>query len=66
VLAQINQIDPMYVYFNIADVDLARLLKSKTRDPGPAEAQKWPVFAGSCPVKKVIPIGDTLTLPPSV
>jgi len=46
VLAQINQIDPMYVYFNISDVDLARLLKSKPGIPGPVDAQKWPVFAG--------------------
>jgi RND family efflux transporter MFP subunit len=46
VLAQINQIDPMYVYFNISDVDLARLLKSKRGIPGPVDAQKWPVFAG--------------------
>ncbi len=46
VLASINQIDPMYVYFNIADIDLARLLKSRRGIPGPADAQKWPVFAG--------------------
>jgi len=46
VLASINQIDPMYTYFNIADVDLARLLKSRRGNPGPAEAQKWPVFLG--------------------
>src|SRR5215510_2030480 len=46
VLAQINQIDPMYVYFNIADVDLARLLKHRRGVPGPADAQKWPVLAG--------------------
>jgi RND family efflux transporter MFP subunit len=46
VLAQINQIDPMYVYFNISDVDLARLLKGRRGVPGPADAQKWPVFLG--------------------
>jgi len=46
VLAQINQIDPIYVYFNISDRDLARLLKSTRGIPGPADAQKWPVFAG--------------------
>jgi RND family efflux transporter MFP subunit len=46
VLAQINQIDPMYVYFNISDVDLARLLKSRRGIPGPTDAQKWPVFLG--------------------
>ncbi len=46
VLAQINQIDPIYLYFNISDLDLARLLKSTHGIPGPADAQKWPVFAG--------------------
>jgi RND family efflux transporter MFP subunit len=46
VLAQINQIDPMYVYFNISDLDLARLLKSTGGIPGPGEARKWPVHAG--------------------
>jgi len=46
VLASINQIDPMYLYFNIADVDLARLLKSRRGILGAAHAQKWPVFAG--------------------
>ncbi len=46
VLAQINQVDPIYVYFNISDLDLARLLRSTHGIPGPADAQKWPVFAG--------------------
>jgi len=45
-LAQISQIDPLYLYFNISDVDLARLLKSTHGIPGPSDAQKWPVFAG--------------------
>ena len=31
----INQIDPIYVYFNISDLDLARLLKSHGRHPRP-------------------------------
>jgi RND family efflux transporter MFP subunit len=46
VLAQINQVDPMYVYFNISDLDLARLLKSRRGVPGPTDAQKWPAFLG--------------------
>lgn len=46
VLAQINQIDPMYLYFNISDLDLARLLKSTRGMPGPTDARKWPVYAG--------------------
>ena len=46
VLAQINQVDPIYVYFNISDLDLARLLKSTRGIPGPADGRKWPVYAG--------------------
>lgn len=46
VLAQINQVDPIYVYFNISDLDLARLLKRTHGIPGPADARKWPVYAG--------------------
>ena len=46
VLAQVNQIDPIYVYFNISDADLARLLKSTRGIPGPADPRKWPIFAG--------------------
>jgi RND family efflux transporter MFP subunit len=46
VLAQINQIDPIYVYFNISDADLARLLKSIRGIPGPADPRKRPIFAG--------------------
>ncbi len=45
-LAQISQIDPLYVYFNISDLDLARLFKSTRGIPGPSGARKWPVFAG--------------------
>ncbi len=45
-LAQINQIDPIYVYFTISDLDLARLMKRTQGIPGQAESQKWPVFAG--------------------
>ena len=46
VLAQINQVDPIYVYFNISDMDLAHLLEGTRGIPGPTDAQKWPVFAG--------------------
>src|SRR5438034_1876142 len=46
VLAQINQIDPIYVYFNISDLDLARLLKVTRGIPGPTDGRKWPVHAG--------------------
>ncbi len=46
VLAQLSQIDPIYVYFTISDVDLARLMKSTHGIPGLANAKKWPVFIG--------------------
>ena len=46
VLAQINQIDPLYVYFNISDLDLARLLKVTGGIPGSTDGRKWPVHAG--------------------
>jgi RND family efflux transporter MFP subunit len=46
VLAQINQVDPIYVYFNISDLDLARLLKRTGGVPGPTDGRKWPMQAG--------------------
>lgn len=46
VLAQINQIDPIYVYFNLSDLDLARLLKITRGMPGPTDGRKWPVHVG--------------------
>jgi RND family efflux transporter MFP subunit len=46
VLAQINQVDPIYVYFNISDLDLARLLKHTGGVPRPSDGRKWPMQAG--------------------
>jgi RND family efflux transporter MFP subunit len=46
VLAQINQIDPIYVYFNISDVDLARVLKSTRGIPEPGSAGRLSLGAG--------------------
>jgi RND family efflux transporter MFP subunit len=46
VLASINQIDPIYVYFNISDSDLARLRKRTRGIPGPSDQRKSPVHAG--------------------
>jgi RND family efflux transporter MFP subunit len=46
VLASINQIHPIYVYFNISDQDLARLRKGTRGIPGPSDSRKWPVHAG--------------------
>jgi RND family efflux transporter MFP subunit len=46
VLAQLNQIDPIYAYFNISDHDLARLMKEAHWTPGKIEAQQRPVWIG--------------------
>jgi len=45
-LAQLSQIDPLYIYFNVSDSDLTRLMRSAHWNPGAAEAVRWPVFAG--------------------
>jgi len=46
VLASINQIDPIYVYFNISDSDLARLRKLARGIPGASDSRKWSVQVG--------------------
>jgi RND family efflux transporter MFP subunit len=46
VLASINQIDPIYVYFNISDYDLARLRGRAGGMPGAADSRTWSVQAG--------------------
>ncbi len=43
-LAQMSQIDPIYVYFTVSDTDLVRLLQSSRGIPG--VASKWPFSAG--------------------
>lgn len=45
-LAVVNQIDPIYVYFNISDTDLARLMKITKGIPGQGTAGKWPAEMG--------------------
>ncbi len=46
VLAQLSQIDPIYVYFAISDLDLARLMQSTQGTPGQLQEKKWPVTMG--------------------
>jgi RND family efflux transporter MFP subunit len=46
VLASINQIDPIYVYFNISDQDLARLRKRARGIPGSSDSRNWSVRVG--------------------
>lgn len=59
VLAQMNQIDPIYVYFNISDSDLARLAGEARWTPGQTRAEPWPVYVG-LPNEKAYPHGGRL------
>ena len=43
-LAQLNQIDPIYVYFTLSDLDLVRLVKAVGGCPGPVAAKKMADF----------------------
>jgi RND family efflux transporter MFP subunit len=45
-LAQLNRINPIYVYFTISDLDLARLVKAMGGFPGQWQQKKWPVSFG--------------------
>jgi RND family efflux transporter MFP subunit len=45
-LAEINQIDPIYVYFNINEQDLLRVRGKEPPKPGEAEKHKYPVYVG--------------------
>jgi RND family efflux transporter MFP subunit len=46
VLAAINQIDPIYVYFTINERELLRLIGQTPRPPDSVEQEKWPVSLG--------------------
>jgi len=46
VLASVNQIDPIYVYFNISDLDLTRLMAEAQWNPGHTRRTAWPVYIG--------------------
>lgn len=43
-LAQINQIDPLYVYFTINETDLLRVVKQTNIGPGEAETMRIPAY----------------------
>jgi len=45
VLAELNQINPIYIYFNISDADLARLMGEAHWTPGQVRKVEWPIFA---------------------
>ncbi len=46
VLASLNQVDPMYVYFTISDSDLARLVGEAGWKAGHMRSVKWPAYIG--------------------
>jgi RND family efflux transporter MFP subunit len=45
-LAEINQIDPIYVYFNINEQELLRIRKMNPESPGETQKNKYPVDIG--------------------
>jgi len=45
-LAEINQVDPIYVYFTINEMELLRVIHKTQIDPGEAERMKIPVSLG--------------------
>ncbi|MGC1404131.1 MAG: efflux RND transporter periplasmic adaptor subunit [Thermodesulfobacteriota bacterium] len=59
VLAQLSQINPIYVYFTISDLDLARLTGETRWTPGQALAKTLPVYMG-LPNEKEFPHKGTL------
>ena len=46
VLAELSQVDPIYLYFSISDLDLGRLMQSASGLPGQDGRASWPMAAG--------------------
>ena len=46
ILAEVNQIDPIYIYFTINERDLLHLMDSAKLSPAAASKKKWPVYFG--------------------
>ena len=46
ILAQMSQLDPIYVYFTVNDLDLRRLLRETVGIPGQTQSKKLPVLVG--------------------
>ena len=44
ILAQMSQLDPIYVYFTVNDLDLRRLLRETVGIPGQTQSKKLPVL----------------------
>lgn len=45
-LAEVNQIDPIYVYFNINEQDLLRVRGKEPESYEESKTKKWPVYVG--------------------
>jgi RND family efflux transporter MFP subunit len=58
VLAEMSQVDPMYVFFTVSDLDLGRLAKSARGIPGQTVA-RWPM-AAALPGEEGFPHGGEL------
>ncbi len=46
VLAEINQIDPIYAYYTINERDLLQVMAHAQESPEEAEKGKWPIYMG--------------------
>lgn len=46
ILAEVNQIDPIYIYFTINERDLLRLMGGAHLSPAAVSQKKWPVYFG--------------------
>lgn len=46
VLASINQINPIQVYFTVSDAELGRLMGEAGWRPGMSQTKKWPAYMG--------------------
>jgi RND family efflux transporter MFP subunit len=58
-LAQLSQINPIYVYFSISDLDLARLMRETGWAPGQKPGRTLPIYI-SLPNEKEFPHKGTL------
>lgn len=46
ILADVNQIDPIYIYFTINERDLLHLMGGTRLSPAAVSRKKWPIFYG--------------------
>jgi RND family efflux transporter MFP subunit len=46
ILAYLTQVDPLYVYFNVSETDVSRLVGSASELPQRGKKQRYPVYIG--------------------